>query len=87
LVADKLTHKSRDGTLGHQFNKRVESFAPPRYSQSLLLADLKKTILFSGFENPYKKIREIRKLESVHERHFAEWKSEGRKPRQKVESE
>jgi hypothetical protein len=26
---------------------------------------LKKTILFSGFENPYKKIRETRKLESI----------------------
>jgi hypothetical protein len=26
-----------------------------------------KTILFSGFKNPYEKIREIRKLESIHE--------------------
>jgi hypothetical protein len=26
---------------------------------------LKKTILFSGFNNPYKKIRETRKLESI----------------------
>jgi hypothetical protein len=26
-----------------------------RLAQSLLLADLKKTKLFSGFENPYKK--------------------------------
>jgi hypothetical protein len=47
----------RDGILGHQFNKRLESFAPC-YSKSLLLADLK---------NPYKKIRETRKLESIHE--------------------
>ncbi len=29
---------SRDGILGHQFDKRLESFAPC-YSQSLLLAD------------------------------------------------
>ncbi len=28
---------------------------------------LKKTKLFSGFQNPYKKIRETRKLESIHE--------------------
>jgi hypothetical protein len=28
---------------------------------------VKKTILFSGFKNPYKIIRETRKLESIHE--------------------
>jgi hypothetical protein len=28
---------------------------------------LKKTILFSGFKNPYKKIRKTRKLETIHE--------------------
>jgi hypothetical protein len=44
---------------GYQFNKRLESFAPC-YSQSLQLADFKETILFSGFKNPYKKIRETR---------------------------
>jgi hypothetical protein len=58
---------TRDGILGHQFNKRLESFAPC-YSQSLLLADFKR--------KPYsplvlkiltKKIRETRKLESIHE--------------------
>ncbi len=27
---------------------------------------LKKTILFSGFKNPFKKIRETRKLESIY---------------------
>ncbi len=31
----------RDGILGHQLNKRLESFAPC-YSQSLLLADFKE---------------------------------------------
>jgi hypothetical protein len=28
---------------------------------------LKKNVLFSGFKNPYKKIRETRKLQSIHE--------------------
>ncbi len=28
---------------------------------------LKKTILYSGFNNPYKNIRETRKLETIHE--------------------
>ncbi len=59
---------SRDEILGHQFNKRFESFASC-YSQSLLLAILKKTKktkLHTGFNNPYKKIRETRKLKSIH---------------------
>ncbi len=41
---------------------------------------VKKIIFFSGFKNPYKKIRETRKLESIHEKHFVEWKNEDRKP-------
>jgi hypothetical protein len=41
---------------------------------------LKKTILFSGFTNPYKKIRKTRKLESIHEQYFVKRKNEGRKP-------
>jgi hypothetical protein len=28
---------------------------------------LKKTVLFSGFKNPYEEIRETRKLESIYE--------------------
>ncbi len=52
-----------DGILGQQFNKRLESFVPC-YSQSLLLADLKKTILFSSFKKQ-KKLREARKLEFI----------------------
>ncbi len=36
---------------------------------------LKKPILFSGLNNPYKKIREKEKLESVHEFHFVEQKN------------
>jgi hypothetical protein len=42
---------------------------------------LKKTMLFSGFKNPFKNIRETRKkIESIHEWHFVERKKEGRKP-------
>jgi hypothetical protein len=42
-------------------NLTKDSFATC-YSQSLLLADFKEnhTVLFSGFKNPYKKIRETR---------------------------
>jgi hypothetical protein len=59
---------SRDGILGRQVNKRLETFASC-YSQSLLLywRILKKTVLLSGFKNPYKTIRETRKLKSIHE--------------------
>jgi hypothetical protein len=41
---------------------------------------LKKTIFYSGNFNTYNKIREIRKLESIHEQHFVERKNESRKP-------
>jgi hypothetical protein len=41
-----------DEILGHQFNKRLESFAPC-YSQSLLLADFKETHTLLWFEKPY----------------------------------
>ncbi len=71
----------RDGILGHQFDKILEYFAPC-YSQSLLQYwwILKKIIHFSSFKNPYKKIRETRKLESIHRQHFVERKNEDRKP-------
>jgi hypothetical protein len=46
----------------------------------------KKTILFSGFKNPYKKISETRKSESIQEQHFVAWKIEGR-IRKELESE
>jgi hypothetical protein len=68
----------RAGILGHQSNKRLESFAPC-HSQSLLLADLKETVLFSGFQDPHTKIRETRKLGAIHEKHFVERKNKGRK--------
>jgi hypothetical protein len=42
---------------------------------------LKETILFSGFTNPFKKIRKTRTLELIYEKnHFLEGKNEGRKP-------
>jgi hypothetical protein len=56
----------RAGILGHQSNKRLESFAPC-HSQSLLLADLKETMLNSGFKDPHTKIRETKTLASIHE--------------------
>ncbi len=40
----------------------------------------------SGLKNPYKKIRETRKVESIQELDFVERKSEGRKTRQKLKS-
>ncbi len=52
--------------LKHLFNQRIESFAPC-YSQLLLLADFKKTILFSGFKQCLQKIRETSKLESLYD--------------------
>jgi hypothetical protein len=56
-----------DGILGHQINRRLEFFVPC-YSQSLLLADFtEKTVLFSGFIKPYRKIFETRNLKSIHE--------------------
>jgi hypothetical protein len=66
---------SRDGILGHQSNKRLESFAPC-YSQSLLLADFNENqwsslvlkILLKNQGN--KKTR----LYSIHELHFVERK-------------
>jgi hypothetical protein len=56
---------SRDGILGHHFNKRLGSFAPC-YSQSLQLADFKENHSLFLFKNPFKKIRGTRKRESIH---------------------
>jgi hypothetical protein len=53
-VINPIAFVSRDGILGHQFDKGRESFAP-YYSQSLLLAYFTETILYSGFINLYKK--------------------------------
>ncbi len=36
---------------------------------------LKKILLFSGFKNPYRKIRKTRKLESINEHHCVEQKN------------
>jgi hypothetical protein len=56
--------EARDGILGHQFNKRLESITSC-YSQSLLLEDFKETILFSGFNEHYKKIGEKKENPSL----------------------
>jgi hypothetical protein len=67
--------ESRDGILGHHFNSSLllHAIHSPFYWWIL-----KKLILFSGFKNPfYKKIRETRKLASVHEKHFVERKKLG----------
>ncbi len=49
--------------------------------QSLLLAYRKPhSTLVCKTLKPMQKIRETRKLESIHEKHFVEQKSEGRKP-------
>jgi hypothetical protein len=55
------------------FTKSLSFFAP-FYSQSLLLADFKKPILFFGLKNPYQKICETRKLGSIHGHNFVEYK-------------
>ncbi len=65
--------------LEHQFDKRLESFAPC-HSQSLLLADFTETHTLFRFKIPYKKNPRNKKTESIHEQHFVEWKNEGRKP-------
>jgi hypothetical protein len=67
--AIQYPNQPRYEILGHQFNKRLEYFAP-FYTPSLLLADFKKTILYSDFNNPYKKIRETKKYVSFHEKHL-----------------
>jgi hypothetical protein len=64
LVSRMKTQRPQDGILGHQFNKRLESFTPC-YSQSLLLADFKENNRYSSLILKilfYKKIRETRKL-------------------------
>jgi hypothetical protein len=66
---------NRDGILGHQFDKRLESFAPC-YSQFILLPDFKDNHSLLCFKNSFKKIRETRKLESIQEKHFVERKNE-----------
>jgi hypothetical protein len=54
ILWSRSCNKSRDGILGHQFNKRLESFAYDIYSP-FCWRILKKTILYSGFNNPYNK--------------------------------
>ncbi len=71
LVA--ISQVTRDGILGHKFNK--DSFA-----SMLFIVPSTGGKLFSGFQNPYTKIRETRKPESKHELHFVVRKNEDRNP-------
>jgi hypothetical protein len=64
LIFWSMTNPSQDGILGHQFNKRLESFAP-YYSQSLLLADLEENNIFLWFLKSLQS--EIRKFEFIYE--------------------
>jgi hypothetical protein len=59
---EHIIKKNLDGILRHQFSKRLESF-PPCYLQALL-ADLKpySSLVLKSLQ----KIRETRKLESIH---------------------
>jgi hypothetical protein len=61
------------GILGHQFNKRLETFAP-YYSQYCTSGFERKTHS-SPVLKILLKIRETRKLEFVYELHFSEWKN------------
>jgi hypothetical protein len=71
---------SREGILGHQINKRIKSFGPC-YSQSLLLVDFKENHRYSSLGlKILLKIRQTRKVGSIHEWHFVKWNNEGRKP-------
>ncbi len=56
---------SWDGIHGHQFNKRLESLLHAIHVSSLV--NFKESTLFSGFKNPYEKIRETIRLESIPE--------------------
>jgi hypothetical protein len=57
---------TRDGILGHQFNKKTRVFAPC-YSQSLLLVDFKENQAPLWFSNLLQKNpRDKKKLEFIH---------------------
>jgi hypothetical protein len=74
VFSEALYPLFRDGILGHNFNKRIKSFAPYMLFRvpSIAWRILKKPRFFAGFQSLYKKIRETRKLESIHEYHFVE---------------
>jgi hypothetical protein len=73
------TPQSRVGIRGHQFNQDssllLNAIHSPFYWRIL-----KKTLLFSGFKNPYKNLRNKKTRGCILELHFVEWKNEGKKP-------
>ncbi len=56
------------------------SFLLPAIHSLFYWRILKKTILFSGSKNPYKKSALTRKLKSIHEKYFVERKNKGKNP-------
>ncbi len=71
----------RDGIFGHQFDKRLETFAPC-YTQSFYwwIFLRKPGGTYSGFKKCIQKNLRTRKIESFRGEHFVESKDEGRKP-------
>jgi hypothetical protein len=59
-LQENIGNDSRDGILGHELKSQDSSLLLHAIHSRIL----KKTILFSGFKNTYKKVR---KLESLHE--------------------
>ena len=74
-----------DVILGHQFDKRLESFASC-YSQSLLLTDFRENHTLLWFSETIQKIHETRQLESIHQQHIVDRKMWA-ETRQKLVSE
>ncbi len=75
-----MLYLSKDGILGHKFNKRLETFAPC-YSQSPSTGGFLKRPYSPVFPKIFtKKIYEKRILGSIHEKRVLERKNEGTKP-------
>jgi hypothetical protein len=64
-----------DINLAKELSLLLQTIHSPFYWRILMII-----ILFFWFKNAYKKIREARKLKSIHKQHFVERKNEGRKP-------
>jgi hypothetical protein len=62
-----FAHLSRDGFLDINLTNDFPSILSHAIHSPFYWRILKKSILFFGFKNPFKKIRETRKLKSIHE--------------------
>ncbi len=67
--------RTRYGILGHQFDKRIESLLHAIHIPFYCRGFDRKPYSTLVLKITYKKIRETRKLESVHEWHFVERKN------------